>query len=37
VTQVEKARRSLGFEATVDLEEGIARTAEWYRKSGAIS
>jgi UDP-glucose 4-epimerase len=33
IPQVEKARRVLGFEAKVDLDEGIARTAEWYRKS----
>jgi UDP-glucose 4-epimerase len=32
VPQVEKARRLLGFEAKVDLEEGILRTAEFYRQ-----
>ncbi len=26
-----KARRDLGFETTVDLEEGIRRTIEWQR------
>jgi nucleoside-diphosphate-sugar epimerase len=26
-----KARRLLGWEPTVDLEEGLARTVEWYR------
>lgn len=31
VPQVEKARRHLEFEATVDLDEGILRTAEFYR------
>jgi len=31
VPRVDKARRILGFEAKVDLEEGIQRTAEWYR------
>lgn len=36
VPQVEKARRILGFEAKVDLEEGIKRTAEWYRKQGGL-
>jgi UDP-glucose 4-epimerase len=31
VPSVEKARRLLGFEAKVDLEEGICRTAEHYK------
>lgn len=31
VPSVEKARRLIGFEAKVDLEEGIRRTAEYYR------
>jgi UDP-glucose 4-epimerase len=31
VPQVEKASRLLGFEAKVDLEEGIRRTADYYR------
>lgn len=32
VPRVGKAKRILGFEAEVDLEEGIRRTAEFYRK-----
>lgn len=32
VPSVRKARDILGFEAKVDLEEGIARTAEFYRQ-----
>jgi UDP-glucose 4-epimerase len=36
VPQIEKARRVLGFEAAVDLEEGIRRTAEWYREHGQV-
>ena len=32
VPSVEKARQMLGFEARVDLEEGIVRTAEYYAK-----
>lgn len=28
----EKARRELGFEATVELEEGLRRTVEWMRE-----
>jgi UDP-glucose 4-epimerase len=31
VPSVEKGRRLLGFEAKVDLDEGIRRTAEFYR------
>ena len=33
VPSVRKARELLGFEAKVDLEEGIARTAEFYRQT----
>src|SRR5467141_1168206 len=29
-----KARRVLGWEPTVEVEEGLARTPEWYRKPG---
>ena len=29
-----RARRLLGWEPTVELEEGLARTLEWYRKPG---
>jgi UDP-glucose 4-epimerase len=32
VPAVDKARELLGFEATVDLDEGIARTADYYRR-----
>ena len=31
---IEKARRLLGYSPKVDLDEGIARTAEWYREAG---
>lgn len=31
---IEKARRLLGYEPSVDLEEGIARTAAAYREAG---
>ena len=31
IPNVEKARRLLGFEPRVDLEEGLERTIEWYR------
>jgi UDP-glucose 4-epimerase len=32
IPNVEKARRLLGFEAKVDLDEGLARTIAWYRE-----
>lgn len=31
IPSVEKATQVLGFQAKVDLDEGILRTAEWYR------
>jgi nucleoside-diphosphate-sugar epimerase len=31
IPDVDKARRLLGFEPAVDLEEGLLRTIEWYR------
>ena len=31
IPNVEKAREVLGFEAEVDLDEGLARTIAWYR------
>jgi nucleoside-diphosphate-sugar epimerase len=31
---IEKARRVLGYRPAVDLDEGIARTAAWYRQAG---
>ena len=34
IPAVRKARELLGFEARVDLEEGIRRTAEYYRSQG---
>jgi UDP-glucose 4-epimerase len=33
VPNVDKARELIGFEAKVDLEEGIARAAEYYRNA----
>jgi nucleoside-diphosphate-sugar epimerase len=33
---IEKARRRLGYEPKVGLDEGIARTAAWYREAGWI-
>lgn len=38
VPNVEKARRLLGFEAKVELDEGLERTIAWYReKRGAAA
>jgi UDP-glucose 4-epimerase len=34
VPRVDLARELLGFEAIVDLDEGIARTAAWHRANG---
>lgn len=31
-----KARRLLGFEATVSLRESVRRSAEWYREAGLL-
>lgn len=36
VPSVQKAKDVLGFEAEVDLEEGIRRTAEFYRNTGVV-
>lgn len=33
---IDKARRMLGYEPKVSLEEGLRRTAEWYRSEGLI-
>ena len=32
-----KARRVLGWEPTVEVEEGLARTVEWYRAAGRVA
>jgi dTDP-glucose 4,6-dehydratase len=32
-----RARRLLGWKPTIELEEGLARTVEWYRNSGAVA
>lgn len=33
---ISKAKRDLGYLPTVDLDEGLRRTAEWYRNEGYI-
>ncbi|MCM2256469.1 MAG: NAD-dependent epimerase/dehydratase family protein [Vicinamibacteria bacterium] len=35
VPDIEKARKLLGYEPTVDLEEGLLRTIAWYRERHA--
>jgi nucleoside-diphosphate-sugar epimerase len=32
IPNVDKARQLLGFEAKVDLDDGLARTIAWYRE-----
>lgn len=33
---ISKARRELGYEPSVDVREGVRRTAEWYRSQGLL-
>ena len=33
---VEKARKELGYQPKVGLEEGLRRTAQWYRDEGYL-
>jgi len=35
--RIDKARRDLGYEPKVGLEEGLRRTGEWYRAHGYLS
>jgi nucleoside-diphosphate-sugar epimerase len=37
IPNVKKARELLGFEAKVDLDEGLARTIAWYRARALAS
>jgi nucleoside-diphosphate-sugar epimerase len=32
IPNIDKARALLGFEAKVDLDEGLERTISWYRE-----
>ncbi len=34
--RIDKARRELGYEPRVGLDEGLRRTAEWYRREGYL-
>ena len=33
---IEKARRELGYNPTVGIEEGLSRTYRWYRDNGYL-
>ncbi len=33
---IDKARREIGYDPKVDIEEGLARTAAWYRQEGLL-
>lgn len=35
LADISRAQKSLGFKVLVDFEEGLQRTVEWYRESGA--
>ena len=35
IPNIEKARRLLGYEPQVDLEDGLQRTIQWYRTKAA--
>jgi dTDP-glucose 4,6-dehydratase len=37
IPNVDKAKRLLGFEARVDLDEGLERTIAWYRQKALAS
>jgi nucleoside-diphosphate-sugar epimerase len=34
--KIDKARRELGYQPRVDIDEGLRRTAEWYRTEGYL-
>lgn len=34
--KIDKAKRDLGYQPKVGLDEGLRRTAEWYRKEGML-
>ncbi len=35
--RIERARRELGFQPRVGLDEGLAKTAAWYRQAGLLN
>ena len=34
--KIDKAKRDLGYAPAIDLDEGLRRTAEWYRAEGYL-
>ena len=34
--KIDKARRELGYQPRIDIDEGLRRTAEWYKQEGYI-
>ena len=34
---INKAKRDLGYDPKIDLDEGLKRTADWYRREGFLS
>jgi nucleoside-diphosphate-sugar epimerase len=34
--KIDKAKKELGYRPKVDIDEGLRRTAEWYRQEGYI-
>jgi nucleoside-diphosphate-sugar epimerase len=34
--KIDKARRELGYQPKVDIDEGLRRTAEWYKQEGYL-
>jgi nucleoside-diphosphate-sugar epimerase len=34
--KIDKAKRDLGYAPKVGIDEGLSRTAEWYRKEGLL-
>jgi nucleoside-diphosphate-sugar epimerase len=34
--KIDKAKRDLGYEPKVGIDEGLRRTADWYRREGYI-
>jgi nucleoside-diphosphate-sugar epimerase len=34
--KIDKAKRELGYAPVIDLDEGLKRTAQWYRQEGYL-
>lgn len=35
--KIDKAKRELGYQPRIDIDEGLRRTAEWYKNSGYLN